>query len=157
MPNYSAHQKRLTVLIIVLAAVSALCFTTAMTAEQWYWWTNKTLVQSYDSFSDLRLKKWEINLTDNGFIRLRKTFTNGKQEYYSFHLHKFKDIDYLGTAGSGTLQLKAQADDIIVQTYNDPAGDIDSMATSLSIHVKNVEPEQLDSLRQALLFFKAKQ
>ncbi|WP_245128536.1 hypothetical protein [Mucilaginibacter straminoryzae] len=143
-------------MLIVLAATSALCFKTAMTAEQWYWWTNKTLVQAYDSFSDLRLKKWEINLTDNGFIRLRKTFANGKQEYYSFHLHKFKDLDYLGTSNNGTLQIKALADDIIVQTYNDPHGDIDSMATSLSIHVKNVEPEQLDSLRQALLFFKDK-
>lgn len=127
-----------------------------MTEEQWYYWTNKTLVQSYDSFSDTHLRKFELNLTDNGFIRMRRTYTNGKQEYYSFHTRKFKDINYLGTVSSGTLQLKTMADDIIVQTYDDPKGNIDSMATTLNIQVRNIEPGQLDSLREALLFFKSR-
>ncbi|MDB5063562.1 MAG: hypothetical protein JWP67_3405, partial [Mucilaginibacter sp.] len=49
-----------------------------------------------------------------------------------------------------------QADDIIVQTYNDPQGDMDSMATTLNIPVKKTAQARLDSLRQALQFLKAK-
>jgi hypothetical protein len=65
-------------------------------------------------------------------------------------------MDYTGTAESGTLQLKTMADDIIVQTYNDKKGDIDSMATELDIPVKNMAPERLDSLRKAFNYFKGK-
>jgi hypothetical protein len=52
--------------------------------------------------------------------------------------------------------LKTKADDIIVQTYNDRHGDVDSMTTVLNIPVKNIEPERLDSLREAFNYFKAK-
>ncbi len=97
-----------------------------------------------------------MGVTDNAFVRLRKTYANGKQEYFSFHLHRFNDLDYLGTATTGTVQLKTIADDIIVQTYGDPKGDIDTMATSLNIQVKNMSPERLDSLRNALIYFKEK-
>ena len=63
---------------------------------------------------------------------------------------------YIGTTVSGTLQLKTIADDIIVQTYNDPKGDIDSMATELDLPMKNIEPNRLDSLQMALNYFKKK-
>jgi hypothetical protein len=46
--------------------------------------------------------------------------------------------------------------DIIVQTYNDPKGDIDSVATQLNLPFKNMEPERLDSLQAALIYFKNK-
>jgi len=69
-------------------------------------------------------------------------------------LHRFSDLDYLGDTNSGTLQLKTIADDIIVQTYNDRNGDVDSMTTVLDIPVKNMEPERLDSLKEALNYFK---
>ena len=65
-------------------------------------------------------------------------------------------MDYLGNANNGTLELKTIADDIIVQTRNDRNGDVDSMTTVLNIPVKNMDPDRLDSLRQAFTYFKNK-
>ncbi|MDB4999782.1 MAG: hypothetical protein JWR76_859 [Mucilaginibacter sp.] len=96
-------------------------------------------------------------LTTDHFIRLRKTYQQGKQEYYSFHIKHFQDMNYIvGADLTDTLQVKTQADDIIVQTYNDPQGDMDSMATTLNIPVKKTAQARLDSLRQTLQFLKAK-
>ena len=117
-------------------------------------WTNHCLTESFNPSSETKLKKWELSLSDNLFIRLRKTYTNGKQEYYSFKLDKFKDIDYLGTVNGGTLQLQTDKDDIISQTYNDPKGDVDDMVSSLHLPVKTTSPERLDSLRSTLLQLK---
>ncbi|MCC8424074.1 hypothetical protein [Mucilaginibacter sp. UR6-11] len=141
---------------IVLAAAVSLCFVAGMADQDWLNWGNKCLAQSFDASSDLKIKKWELVLTDDSFIRMRKTFQNGKQEYFSFHLQKLADMDYLGTTAAGTLLLKAKADDIIVQTYNDRQGNVDSMANILTIPVKNMEPERLDSLKAALEYFKEK-
>ena len=127
-----------------------------MSDEDWLTWANRCLTQSYDPSADAKLKKWELSVTPEYFVRLRKTYAKGKQEYYSFNLHQFNDMDYLGNTNNGTLELKTNADDIIVQTRNDRNGDVDSMATMLDIPVKNMEPERLDSLREALNYFKAK-
>jgi len=117
-------------------------------------WSNRILAQDYDPSGDAKLKKWELNITDDYFLRLRKTYQNGKQEYFSCQLHSFADLDYLGTTAGGLIRINAVSDDIIVQTYNDRKGDVDSMATTLTIPVKNMEAEQVDSLRNALLYFK---
>lgn len=117
-------------------------------------WSNKTLLHVYDPTSEVKLKKWELTITDDMFLRFRKTYQSGKQEYYSCHLHSFNDLDYLGTTSVGTVNISTKADDIIVQTYNDRKGDVDSMTNVLSIPVRNMEPEQVDSLRTALLTFK---
>jgi hypothetical protein len=117
-------------------------------------WSNRLLTAAYDPSGDAKLKKWELLITDEYFLRLRKTYQNGKQEYFSCQLGSFADLDYLGTTASGLIRINAKADDIIVQTYNDRKGDIDSMATTLTIPVKNMEAEQVDSLRNALLYFK---
>jgi hypothetical protein len=127
-----------------------------MSEQEMLSWSNKCLTECYDPSGQAKLKKWELVLTDDAFIRLRKTYANGKQEYFSFQLHRFTDMDYLGSTVNGTLQLKAVADDIIVQTYNDPHEDIDTMATQLNIPVKNMEPERLDSLQMVLNYFKNK-
>ena len=119
-------------------------------------WSNRTLLHAYDPTAEVKLKKWELTITDDLFLRFRKTYQNGKQEYYSCHLHSFNDLNYLGTTRVGTLNISTLADDIIVQTYNDRKGDVDSMTNTLSIPVRNMEPEQVDSLRNALLAFKAK-
>lgn len=116
-------------------------------------WSNKTLMQVYDPAAEVKLKKWELTVTDDFFLRFRKTYQNGKQEYYSVQLHDFDELDYTGNASKGTLSISTKEDDIIVQTYNDRKGNVDSMATVLSIPVKNMEPEQVDSLRNALLTF----
>jgi hypothetical protein len=119
-------------------------------------WVNQTLAQVYDQSADPKLKKVEFVVTADYFIRLRKTYAKEMQEYYSFNLHQFNDLDYFGSTSTGMLHLRTMADDIIVQTRNDRRGDIDSMATALDIPVKNMEPERLDSLRDALNYFKAK-
>jgi hypothetical protein len=127
-----------------------------MSDQDWLNWGNKCLTQSYDPSTDIKLKKWELTLTDDSFIRLRKTYQNGKQEYFSFQLHRLDDMNYSGNENAGMLQLKAKGDDIIVQTHNDRKGDIDTMATVLNIPVKNMPTERLDSLREALNYFKEK-
>ena len=141
---------------IVVFALLHFSFKAEMNEQEMLTWSNKCLTQSYDPSGEAKLKKWDITLTDDAFVRLRKIYTNGMQTYYSFQLRQFNDMTYLGTTVSGTLQLKTIADDIIVQTYNDPKGDIDSMATQLDLPVKNIEPDRLDSLQMALNYFKKK-
>jgi hypothetical protein len=129
-------------------------FKTTPDAQQMLTWCNTTLGRVYDPSAEVKLKKWELSVTDGYFLRLRKTFQNGKQEYFSCQLGSFNDLDYIGTTSSGIIRVNTKADNVIVQTYNDRKGDIDSMATSFNIPVKNIEPEQIDSLRSALLYFK---
>lgn len=143
---------------LILLALFHLSFTTISTDEQQLLdWSNKCLAETYDPSGDAKLKKWDLTLTPDAFIRLRKTYQNGKQEYFSIQLHRLNNVNYLGTADEGTLQFKTIADDIIVQTYNDRKGDIDSMATELDIPVKNMRPERLDSLQTAINYFKNKE
>jgi hypothetical protein len=149
-------KKHFLIVSVAILGSASLCFTYAMDEQQWLFWSNKCFIESYNSEGDAKLKKWELSVTYDAFVRLRKTYVNGKQEYFSFHLHRFNDMDYVGTTAAGTLQLKTIADDIIVQTYNDPQGDIDSMATNLNIQVKNMSPGRLDSLRNALTYLKGK-
>jgi hypothetical protein len=141
---------------IILTAAVSLCFAMDMTDQDWLSWGNRCFAQSYDASTDVKIKKWELTLTEDSFIRLRKTYQTGKQEYFSFHLQRLQDIEYLGNVYSGTLLLKAKSDDIIVQTYNDRKGNVDTMASVLSIPLKNMEPERLDSLHSALMYFKSK-
>jgi hypothetical protein len=143
------------VAILVLATAN-FGFKPALDDADWLAYANRCLTQSFDQSADPKLKKVEISVTTDYFIRLRKTYAKDMQEYYSFNLHHLNDFDYLGSTTTGILEFKTQADDIIVQTYNDRRGDIDSMTTSLGIPVKNMEPERLDSLREAFNYFKTK-
>ena len=63
-------------------------------------------------------------------------------------------MDYIGTNVRGTICLKTMGDDVIVQTYNDPKGNVDSMSTSVKIPVRGLEAEQLDSLLTNLMYLK---
>ena len=119
-------------------------------------WASKCLLQSFDAVGEPKLKKWDLTLTPDAFIRFKKTYQSGRQEYYSFNLRRFKDMDYIGTNIKGTIRLKTMADDVIVQTYNDPKGNVDSMSTSLKIPVRGLEAEQLDSLLHNLTLLKAR-
>jgi hypothetical protein len=143
-------------LLIMLSIAFSYAFGPGMSEKDWLDWSNKCLSGSYDPSPEVKLKKWEFTLTPEHFIRLRKTYQHGKQEYYSFNLNKLDSIKYLATATGGQLQFKTIADDIIVQTYEDPKGDIDSMATTLTISVKSIPPERLDSLNDAVKYFKDK-
>jgi hypothetical protein len=149
-------KKVIVVLVLIIAGLANFGFVTAIDEQEMVAWTNKCFVQSFDASVDAKLKKWELLLTNDSFIRFRKTYQNNKQEYFSFHLNRLNDMSYLGDATSGTLQFKTTEDDIIVQTYNDRKGDVDSMANVLSIPVKNMGAERLDSLHTAIEYFKTK-
>jgi hypothetical protein len=113
----------------------------------------KLLSSHYDDTSgSLSVDRYELNVTNNGFCRYKRHFTNGKVEYFSFNLLKFKDLDYYGTDKSGHLFLRTKNDDVIVQTYNDKdEGDVDSMATYMVIPLKNIEPQDLSDLYERLV------
>lgn len=142
------------ILLIVLPVVFCCAFSYKMGEKEWLEWSNKCLSESFDPTLDTKLKKWEIELTPEHFIRLRKTYQHGKQEYFSFHLIKLDSVNYTGNSTEGQLQFKTLSDDIIVQTYEDPQGNIDSMATVLNIQVKGMSQERLDSLNEAIRYFK---
>ena len=85
------------------------------------------------------IKKYEFHITNKGFCRYKRFFNNGKVEYFSFNLLKYKQLDYLGSTQKGIVYLRTNGDDVIVQTYNDSrGGDIDSMATFMAIPVKSI-------------------
>jgi len=142
--------------MFTLAVTANYAFKYSHDEPDWFSYVNRCLAQSYDPSGDPKLKKVELSLTTDYFIRLRKTYAKERQEYYSFSLHHLSDFDYLGSTTTGVLHFKTAADDIIVQTYNDRHGDVDSMTTVLDIPVKNMEPERLDSLHEAISYFKAK-
>ena len=138
----------------IIISLPLLCFKKAEDTSLLVNWANRCLAESFDAHGDTKLKKWEISVTPDLFVRLRKTYAKGKQEYYSFSLGRFKDMYYLGTTNIGTLDLVTTDDDIISQTYNDRKGDRDNMVSLLSLPVKNMQPERLDSLRNILMHLK---
>lgn len=141
--------------VLLTVATAVLCgFKAAPDVAQLLGWSNHCLNHYYDQSADTKLKKLDLTFTDDYFFRLRKTYQTGKQEYFSMKMHSFDDLDYSGSPTSGTLIIKTKADDIIVQTYNDRQGNVDSMATQLNIPVKDMDVEQVDSLRNALLSLK---
>lgn len=107
----------------------------------------KKLSEHYDTgHQGADIRKYELYVTNNGFCRYKRHFENGKVEYFSFNIVKFKDLDYLGTVKNGRLYMRTSGEDVIVQTYNDRKGDVDSMATFLAIPLKDMEPEDLAEL-----------
>ncbi|SFH20048.1 hypothetical protein [Pedobacter insulae] len=106
-----------------------------------------TLTKYYDSTSDGNaLKRYEFNVTNTGFCKCKKVYTNGKTEFFSFNLSRFKSIEYYGNDRRGELHLYTNGDDVIVQTHNDRKGDIDSMATKMVIPLKEVDQYILNNL-----------
>lgn len=148
--------KKLVFAVVVTVVSVMLCgYTFRRAYNDDFKWIQQCLTGCFNASSgNVKLKKWELSLTNKGFFRLRKFFPNGKQEYFSFNVKRFNDLNYLGTTESGDIVIKTLSDDIIVQTYNDPRGNIDSMAVSLKIPVVNIEPETLDSLMTVLSVIK---
>src|ERR1700761_5340620 len=109
-------KKKLVLITILFTTIICFGFKRSMNEQDWLLWTNKCLAQSYNASLDAKLKKFDFSVTADAFLRLRKTYAKGKEEYYSFSLHKLGDMDYYGSTATGTLQLKPLADDIIVQT-----------------------------------------
>jgi hypothetical protein len=102
----------------------------------------------------VKIRQCELLLTDEGFLRYRKTYLSGKQEYYSLNISRVGSVDYFGDTGSGNLLLKTMEDDVIVQTFNDRDGNVDSMATHFRLDLHTVEPEDLVALQNDILGMK---
>lgn len=113
----------------------------------------KKLTEHYDNAREEQdIKHYELNVTNRGFCRYKRYFNNGKIEYFSFNLLKFKSLDYDGAEQTGKLFFRTKGEDVIVQTYNDKeGGDVDTMATYLALPVKNMMPEDLTELSEKLL------
>lgn len=92
------------------------------------------------------LKRYELNVTNSGFCRFRKVYTNGKEEFFSFNLSRFSSMDYYGNTTSGELWLRTKNDDVIVQTRNDKQGAVDSMSTYMVVPLKDIDEEKLNEL-----------
>lgn len=105
------------------------------------------LTKFYDGeLQNKQVKRYEINVTNTGFCRYRKFYSNGKEEYFAFNLSRYKQLDYYGTTIRGDLYIRTKNDDVIVQTRNDRKGEVDSTATYLVIPIKDVDVEQLNLL-----------
>ncbi|MEE1885072.1 hypothetical protein [Pedobacter flavus] len=92
------------------------------------------------------LKRFELEVTNTGLIRYRKTYSNNKIEFMALHISKIKEVLYLGNVQSGKLLFTTINDDVIVQTFNDKKGDIDSMANSLVIPLKSLDVDDINSI-----------
>ncbi|WP_131535829.1 hypothetical protein [Pedobacter nototheniae] len=138
---------------VMMAFSLFLCaFTTLDTTDEYVNYLQKSFTDHYDFNQESnQIKKYELNVTNNGFCRYKRYFNNGKIEYFAFKLAKFKDMDYIGSTTSGRLYLHTKSDDVIVQTYNDKRGDVDSMGTCIAIPIKNIEAEDLNMIRETLV------
>ncbi|MEO6851165.1 MAG: hypothetical protein ABI203_11695 [Mucilaginibacter sp.] len=144
------------ILLIVLPIAVNYGFGPGMSEQDWLVWTNKCLSESYIPPPDAKLKKWEIELSPDHFLRLRKTYQHDRQEYFSFHISKLDSMNYLENTTGEELRFKTANDDIIIQTYEDPKGNIDSTSNAWELPVKNISPPRLDSLNAAIKYFKNK-
>ncbi|RYG20054.1 MAG: hypothetical protein EOO07_05630 [Chitinophagaceae bacterium] len=141
----------LKLLLIPAFCILLTAFSFRDSLEEYVVFLQKSLTEHYDSGQEIALvKKYELNVTNNGFCRYKRYFNNGKIEYFAFKLSKFKDLDYYGTTMSGQLYLRTKNDDVIVQTYNDKKGDVDSMGTCVVIPLKNIEAEDLNHIKESL-------
>jgi len=148
------YKRAANILTLMICLLPLFCFKKAADTALLAAWANRCLTESFDPRGDAKLKKWEISVTPDMFVRLRKTYAKGKQEYYSFSLGRFRDMNYWGTTKAGRLDLLTVDDDIISQTYNDRKGDMDKMVNLMSLPVKNMQAERLDSLRNILMRLK---
>jgi hypothetical protein len=134
-------------------------FAAFMDEQAWVDWGNRALTEAYDPSGEPDIAHWEITLTTDHFIRIRKTYQQGNQAYYSFNIKRISAMDYQRAAAdtlTDSLQIRTLTDDIIIQTFDDPNGDLDSIATSLKIPVAKLAPGRLDSLKEAITFLKKK-
>lgn len=92
------------------------------------------------------VKEQKVEITAEGFLRLRRKLQSGKEEYFSFHFSRYQEMDYTGTTENGYANILVADTNVIVQTFHDPAGNIDSMATHLKIGFQQCSAEELSQL-----------
>ena len=89
-------------------------------------------------------KKTDLEISDLGFVRYKKTNLNGKIDYYSVKVQNLQNIDYLGNEDACWLIINCKAESIIFQTYNDKNGNEDDMIDQIKIPLKNANIESLN-------------
>ncbi len=99
---------------------------------------------------DFGIKTANFEISENGFIRYRKTDNTNKSEYYSVKLKEFEEARYLGDEQAGWLLLKFTSEAVIYQTYNDKAGNIDEMLAEIRIPLKNINVDDINTLCSAI-------
>lgn len=136
---------------VFISSCFALCIFTGFNhPDEQTLFIQNLLVKYYDNDAQTKLvKRYEIIVTNNGFCRYKKIYTNGKEELFNFNLSRFKTMDYYGNSTKGELYLRTLKDDVIVQTRNDKKGDIDSMGTFVIIPLKNIEINELNALAES--------
>jgi hypothetical protein len=112
------------------------------------------LNQSVYLLPSINAAKTKLEVTPTGFVRFTETQKSGKQHYASLNLNQFLKMDYYGTTQSGILVLRSMKKNVIVQTFNDPAGEVDSMSNRLEIPLTMMEPKQLINIQNQLLRIK---
>ncbi len=147
---------RLKMLTILSATITFFAFSWVDLLNEQAIFLQKKLIEHYDPGRDASgIDRCELNVTGTGFCRYKRFFENGKIEYFSLNLIRFKDFDYLGTVNAGDLIIHTISDDVIVQTYNTKDGDLDSMASVMTIPLKNIEPEDLNAFAKTFLSMQA--
>ncbi len=141
--------------IIAFCAALSLSFTFDFDKLSAIDFSSRCLYKGFDPSDEGKITGWQFYVTPDNFMRFKKLYYKGRQAYFSFNIRRFQDLSFVGDRTKGVVQIKTQSDDIIVQTYNDPKGNVDSMSTILKIPVRNVSAEQIDSLKRALTFLKA--
>ncbi len=148
MQKFTLHLKKSVFFSVCLVLFVCSAFETAEESTEMI---QNTLTKYYDStIEGSALKRYELNVTNSGFCKYKKIYTNGKTEFFSFNLSRFKGIEYYGSTARGELHLYTNNDDVIVQTHNDRKGDVDSMATHMIIPVKEINQDVLNSLSEQL-------
>lgn len=109
-----------------------------------------TQYKRYNAELDLGIRTSSFEISENGFIRYRKTDLANKSEYFSVKLNEFKDATYLGDENAGWLLLTFTEEAVIYQTYNDKKGNIDEMLTEIKIPLKNMDVNEINSFCKAL-------
>lgn len=135
--------------VFFLASLSFLLFSGFDLPEEQTVYIQGFLTKYYDlEGQGKEIKRFDISVTNTGFCRYRKVYTNGKEEFFSFNLSRFKSMDFYGTTARGELYLRTKNDDVVVQTRRDRKGEIDSTGTYLVIPLKNVDEVQLNQLAE---------
>src|SRR5690606_734443 len=99
--------------------------------------------QKHEAERYMGLKSYNLEITENGFLRYKKVQNNNKSELFSVKITRIKDIDFFGTEHNGWFLLQCEPETVIYQSGRDPRGDIDSMANEISFPLQQVSAEEL--------------
>lgn len=135
----------------------ALSYFTIIKTELTFSEAKNQLINHYKAHhaeQDLGVKTASFEISENGFIRYKKTFSNNKTEYYSAKLTQFEGMSYLGNEDAGWLVLKFNEETIIYQTYNDKEGNVDEMVSQIKIPLKNMNLTTIDTFDKTMITLK---